>query len=240
LGAPTTVPSAPTITTATAISSSSITLGWTNTAVNQTALRLERSTDGTNFTFVANPPASATTYTDTGLSASTKYYYRLIASNSVGNSPSSNVISATTLSANSTTTYLSALTWTSATVGYMTIQKDLTIKGQPITLRGTAYAKGIGTHADSTITYSLAGKYTTFISDVGIDDEVNGNGSVDFQIFGDGALLYDSGTVTGTSAAGHVNISVVGVQTLTLIVKSTIPGTIDYDHSDWAGARLLS
>ena len=240
LGSSNTAPSAPVLTSATAVSSSSITLGWTNTSASQTTLSLQRSTDGTNFSPVANPAPTATAYTDTGLSASTKYYYRLIASNANGSSPASNVVSATTLAANATTTYLSALNWTSATVGYGTIQKNASIKGNPITLRGTTYASGIGTHANSTITYALNGQYTTFMSDVGIDDEVNGQGSVDFQVYGNGVLLYDSGTVTGSSPVGHVNVSVVGVQTLTLVVNTTTPGDIDYDHADWAAARLIS
>ena len=37
----------------------------------------------------------------------------------------------------------------------------------------------------------------------------------------------------------NINISVAGVQQLTLIATNGIAGNIDYDHADWAGAALL-
>jgi hypothetical protein len=76
-----------------------------------------------------------------------------------------------------------------------------------LTLRGKTYSTGIGTHADSTITYQLGGKYSTFNSDIGIDDEVAGLGSVIFQVLGDGKTLYTSGTLSGKSAVANVNVA---------------------------------
>jgi hypothetical protein len=240
LGAPT-APAAPSSVVATPVSSSQINLTWTNNSANQTSIEIDRSLDGTNFTpLVTNLSGSATSYSDTGLTASTMYYYRVIAKNSVGSSPASTIASALTMPVTTTTTYLSDLSWTSATVGWGTIQKDKSIKGNPITLRGTVYQKGIGTHANSTITYNLAGKYSTFVSDIGIDDEVNGQGSVIFQVIGDGKVLYTSSTLTGASAVVHLNINVSGVQQLQLVCNTATPGNIDYDHGDWAGAKLLS
>ncbi len=234
-------PTAPATLISTPVSSSQINLTWANTSAGQSSITIQRSTDNINFTNVTTTVAgNATSYSDTGLAASTTYYYRIFAVNSFGTSPASNTASGATLAANATTTYLSDLTWTSATVGWGTIQKNLSIKGNPITLRGTTYTKGIGTHADSTIIYNLAGKYTTFLSDIGIDDEVNGQGSVVFKIIGDGVTLYTSPTITGASAVPHVSVSVAGVQQLSLLVTTTTPGNIDYDHGDWANARLLS
>lgn len=233
-------PFAPSTLTAIPVSASQINLSWLNNSAGQTSIEVDRSTDGTNFTPLTTLAGNSTSYSDSGLAASTTFYYRVIAIDGAGPSPASNIGSAMTLTPTSTTTYLSDLTWTSATVGWGTVQQDASIKGNTISLRGTTYQKGIGTHANSTITYSLGGKYTTFQSDIGIDDEVNGQGSVDFQLLGDGVVLYDSGTVTGSSPVGHVNVNVTGVQTLTLIVNTTTPGNIDFDHGDWAGAKLLS
>ena len=236
-----TAPAAPSSVVATPVSSSQINLTWTDNSANQTSVEIDRSLDGVNFTpLVTNLSGSATTYSDTGLTASTMYYYRVIAKNSVGASPASTIASALTMPVASTTTWLSSLTWSSATVGWGTIQKNLDIKGNPITLRGTTYASGIGTHANSTITYNLAGQYSTFVSDIGIDDDSNGQGSVIFQVVGDGKVLYSSPTLTGASAVAHLNINVTGVQQLQLICNTTTPGNIDYDHGDWAGAKLLS
>ncbi len=59
---------------------------------------------------------------------------------------------------------------------------NTSIKGNAITLRDTTYGTGIGTHAQSTITYNLAGRFGTFSSAVGVDDETAGNGAVDFLV----------------------------------------------------------
>ncbi len=233
-------PSAPVNLTATATSNSQINLSWTNTATNQTGFKIERSTDGVTFAPVTTVAANVTTFSDTGLSPSTPYTYRVRATNAAGDSANSNAATTTTFSATVTQTYLSDIPWVSAIAGYGTTQRDASIKGNPITLRGVTYAKGIGTHADSTITYNLNGQYSTFLSDIGIDDEVNGQGSIHFQVFGDGVLLFDSGTLTGASATMSINVNVTGVKTLQLMALTTIPGDIDYDHADWANARLLT
>jgi hypothetical protein len=57
------------------------------------------------------------------------------------------------------------------------------------------------------------------------------------QVYGDGALLYSSGTITGSSTTRSVNISVAGRQELRLVVTTGGDGD-SYDHADWAGARL--
>ena len=120
--------------------------------------------------------------------------------------------------------------------------KDLSVNGNPLTLNGTVYAKGIGAHAVSNITFNLGGNYTSFLSDVGVDDEENakGVGSVEFQVIGDGKVLYDSGVLQNGQAPATINISVAGVQTLTLVATNGVPNNIDFDHADWAGTRLLS
>ncbi len=231
-------PAAPTGVKASAVSSSQISLSWQNTATNQTSNKILRSTDGVNFTPVATTLANATSFIDTGLNPSTSYTYEIVASNTAGDSNSSNTASATTFSATAVPVYISDLTWTSATTGFGTVGKDKTVNGKTITLRGVTYAKGLGVHAVSTIVYNLNGQYTNFLSDVGVDDEVNGNGSVIFQVYADGVKIYDSGAVTGSSPTQSINVSVAGVQQLQLVATNGVSG-IDYDHADWAGARLI-
>jgi hypothetical protein len=94
-------PAAPSNLAASAISSTQINLSWTDNSSNETGFLIERSTDGTNFTQIATAGVNATSYLDTGLSASTTYYYRVRASGSGGNSGYSNVVSATTQAASS-------------------------------------------------------------------------------------------------------------------------------------------
>ena len=92
-------PTDPTSLTALTVSSSQINLSWTDNADNESGFKIEQSTDGT-FT---NPTitivgANVTTYSATGLSAATTYYYRVRAYNSAGDSGYSNTASATTSS----------------------------------------------------------------------------------------------------------------------------------------------
>jgi hypothetical protein len=239
-----TAPTAPANFSAVAVGQNSINLSWTATSSNQTSFTILRSIDGVNFSAIATGvAANATTYTDSSsLATGTEYYYEVEAVNSVGASGRSNIANATTAAVSLVTTPLSSIPWTSATAGWGSVQLNQSIKDNPITIHGVVYSTGIGTHASSTITYNLAGQYTTFVSDVGLDDEEIGvgSGAVDFQVIGDGKVLFDSGVLTPSSSTVHIAVSVVGVQTLTLQVNPGIAGDIDYDHADWAGAELLS
>jgi hypothetical protein len=95
----------------------------------------------------------------------------------------------------SSATYVADLAWTSASNGWGPVEKDRSngetgaTDGRTITLNGTTHAKGLGVHASSDVRYDLNGAYSTFISDVGVDDEVGSRGSVVFQVYADGALL---------------------------------------------------
>ncbi|OXM84564.1 NPCBM/NEW2 domain-containing protein [Paenibacillus rigui] len=139
--------------------------------------------------------------------------------------------------------YLSDLPYASATNGWGPVEKDMSVAeqaandGKILTLNGVQYNKGLGTNARSEITYNLEGKYETFISDVGIDDEVN-QGSIIFQVFGDGTKLWESGLMTATTPTATANFSIKGVQSLKLVVADGGDGNA-YDHGDWAGARVV-
>jgi hypothetical protein len=109
--------------------------------------------------------------------------------------------------------------------------------GNPLTIEGVAYLKGLGVHAPSDVRYSLGGSFDRFIADVGLDDEKAANGQVTFQVFGDGALLFDSGVMTTADPAQKVDLDVTGVSELKLIVLAG-PST-NSDHANWANARLI-
>ena len=55
-----------------------------------------------------------------------------------------------------------------------------------------------------------------------------------------GPCSFDSGVLTNASPIVHINVSVAGVKELTLLGTNGVAGSIDYDHADWAGARLIS
>jgi fibronectin type 3 domain-containing protein len=95
---PPTAPAAPSGLGASAVSSSQINLTWADHADNETGYRVERGTDGVNFSLLTTLGVNATSYSNSGLSASTKYYYRVLALGNAGNSGFSNVAGVTTQS----------------------------------------------------------------------------------------------------------------------------------------------
>jgi fibronectin type 3 domain-containing protein len=101
IGQPTQAPAAPSNLVAAAESGTQINLTWTDNSTppnTASGFHIEQSTDGVNFTQVANANAGATSYLVGGLKVSTTYYYRIRAFNSIGNSAYSNTANATTSS----------------------------------------------------------------------------------------------------------------------------------------------
>jgi hypothetical protein len=94
------IPGAPSNLSATAVSASRIDLSWTDRSTNETGFKVERSSTSSTsgFSHIATVAANVTTYSSTGLSSNTQYWYRVRASNAAGDSAFSNTASARTLS----------------------------------------------------------------------------------------------------------------------------------------------
>lgn len=140
--------------------------------------------------------------------------------------------------------YLSDMEWTKAENGWGPVEKDMSAgggnekDGVPISIKGNSYAKGLGCQAPAQVVYNLDGQYRRFVSDIGLDDDTTGAGSVVFQVFGDGEKLYDSGLIKSTSPIQTIDIDITGVKELKLVVADGGDGT-NNDHGDWAGAYVV-
>ena len=110
--------------------------------------------------------------------------------------------------------------------------------GGTITLNGVTYAKGLGVHAVSSLTYGLSGA-SLFTADVGVDDEVGSLGSVVFQVFVDGVKRFDSGVMFGSSVTKKVSVDLSGAHELRLAVTDAGDGN-GKDHADWANTLITS
>lgn len=98
-----TVPPSPTNLSINAITSSQITLSWTDSSGNESGFKIERCSGSScsNFVQMASVAANVNIYSDSGLPAGTAYSYRVRAYNSAGYSGYSNTASASTLSTSS-------------------------------------------------------------------------------------------------------------------------------------------
>lgn len=76
------------------VSGSDVILSWIDNAGNEDGFKIERGTDGINFSQIATTTANTTAYTDAGLGSGT-WYHRVRAFNTAGNSGYSNIATTT-------------------------------------------------------------------------------------------------------------------------------------------------
>ena len=104
-------------------------------------------------------------------------------------------------------------------------------------MNGLQFHKGLGTIGAQQIAYELKGSWQTFRADVGIDDLCRDNGGMQFQVWGDDKLLFDSGFIQAPAVV-KPELDVRGIQVLTL--KTT--GVKSKSHAgvcaNWANASL--
>lgn len=92
------LPAAPTDLHVAASSANAMNVYWQDKSTDELGFEIYRSTNGTNYTWVATTGPNKLMYTDTMLSSNTLYYYKVRAYNINGPSDPSNVASATTSS----------------------------------------------------------------------------------------------------------------------------------------------
>jgi alpha-galactosidase len=116
--------------------------------------------------------------------------------------------------------------------------KNRSVDGKPLSIGGVKFEHGVGTHASSTYRLGLDGRGKRFTAQVGVDDEVGQNGSVSFEVTGDGKLLWESGVMRRGDKPKPVSVDLRGIKTLVLSVGDG-GDDINYDHADWADAQIV-
>ncbi len=134
--------------------------------------------------------------------------------------------------------YISDTQWIRSSNGNGTIGLDRSIDWKPIRVEDASYGKGIGVHANSEIVVNLDAGYKRFQADVGIAEDFQFGGSVEFEVYLDNRLAYSSGLKTANDSISIVDIDVSSAQQLRLVVTDAGDG-INGDNAVWAGARLL-
>jgi hypothetical protein len=97
---------------------------------------------------------------------------------------------------------------------------------------------GVGMPTNSEIEFELNGTYDRFESQVGIDDEFNNpDVAVEFELIGDGKMLWKSGPMKKSDGAKYAKVDVQDVKSLVLKVSRVGEG--GRVHADWGDAKLV-
>lgn len=129
--------------------------------------------------------------------------------------------------------------------GYGPVQINLNTGGGPLSIDGVPYTTGLGVNAYAEEHWALNGNCTSLSATVGVDSTVPSwltAVNVNFQIWADGLLLWQSGFMHGWSPAQSFNVNLTGYQTLALVTTNGIwmaPSWTTYnDSGDWVNPIL--
>ncbi len=122
--------------------------------------------------------------------------------------------------------------------GWSSPKANKSVDGNPLTVAGISYEYGVGTHSVSHMLVNLNGKGLRFESLVGIDDETQGKGTVEFLVLGDRRILWRSGLMKAGDPAKEADVDITGIKLLGLLVLDG--GDQNYwDHADWLMGSFL-
>jgi hypothetical protein len=208
-----TPPAAPSGLTATT-NGGQVNLNWVATGSGQTGFKVERATDNgftQNLILLTTTAANVTSYADSTVSGGLTYYYRVRATNGIGDSPNSNTASATTLPSG----------WTAADIGGPGVAGSTAFDGTIWTVRGGG--TNIWDPADQ---FQYA--YTTVGGDATLVARVTSIQNT--SALAKAGLMFRDGT--GATAA-FVDVMQRPDNTVAMQWRDTAGGT-----SDWNGAGL--
>lgn len=121
--------------------------------------------------------------------------------------------------------------------GWGSLQINKSVGGAPLSIAGTVFAEGLGTHAPGCIALDLSGGSERFTARVGVNDQPDSRGSVEFVVHGDGQILWRSGVMRVGEPAKSIDVAVKGVRILILEVSDADDG-MNNDHADWVEPTL--
>ncbi|MGY0022098.1 NPCBM/NEW2 domain-containing protein [Streptomyces sp. cg35] len=141
------------------------------------------------------------------------------------------------------TASLGELPWLATSNGWGPVERDSSNgesdagDGNPLTIGGVVYAKGLGVHAASSVDYYAARSCERVTAQVGVDDEKGTKGTVAFEVWADDRKVASTGVLTNSDAPQALSADVTGAQLVRLVVTDGGDG-VDSDHADWGDAQL--
>jgi len=136
------------------------------------------------------------------------------------------------------TVWLDTLDLKTMKQGFGTPQVNRAMQGQPLTIGGRHFERGLGVHTNNSYRVDLAGTADRFRAFVGVDDSAAGPATVVFQLIADGKKIFDSGVMQNHDAPRAVDVDLHGVRLLLLsVVHGGGPRTM-FNDGDWADASF--
>lgn len=117
-------------------------------------------------------------------------------------------------------------------------RRDAAQGGGPISIRGKTFAKGLGVHAISKLTFDVNRGYKRFLAEVGLDDSAGDLASVEFKVYADGKLVWESGVLRRSSGAKTIDIEILNANQIVLEVTAADNADIQ-DRANWANAKVV-
>ena len=120
------------------------------------------------------------------------------------------------------------------------IIKDKNYTNKPLSIADKQYERGFQTVFSvdqSTFELELKPGVLRFLASVGVNDEHDFRGPVEFLVYGDAELLWSSGHMQAGDAAKAVDVPLAGRKRLLLLV--THCGDPGFRNGDWADSRIL-
>ena len=146
---------------------------------------------------------------------------------------------------------LTSLTWETATAGWGSVTKNLSVSGATLNVKGKTFANGIGTHAKSVIMFPIPTGYNRFKAFAGLDNggtSQTGGATIEFIVASQDPTLRsvdvnkavaNSGRISRTyqRAGKNITADITGATKLYLVVTDG-GDNYNYDHADWISPTI--
>jgi len=130
---------------------------------------------------------------------------------------------------------------------------DRNLSGGYLSIGGRRYERGLGCHSRCELVYELGGAYSTFLAEIGVEDQGGGRGEVElpsdgpartrgevvFRCLADGKVVFESGVCRGGEPPRLVRAGVAGARKLRLVVDFGPGGVSLGDRAAWGRAVLV-
>lgn len=117
-------------------------------------------------------------------------------------------------------------------------QKNKSVARTTLSIGGTEYERGIGSHAISRMLFDVSDA-TRIEGLAGPDDNNMFKTRMEFKIIGDGKELWSSGVMERDDMAKPFDIDLTGIDKL-LLLADLCDDEFMYDHADWVSVRFTT